>query len=280
MDFLKCLPEELRAEARALPLEKARQIRLRAGQPLVVETGNCAQSGKTIITAQTLRLVADALTAHALQSLSFQSGMGFAPLKGGHRLGLCGTFSGGRLRDISSVCVRVARDVPDAAKAVFPLILENSRPLGTLIAGAPGTGKTTMLRDIVRRLSIAGVSVGVADERGELAALYEGVPQLDVGANTDVADGLPKGQALMMLARGMAPCALAADELGGKDELNAALECASLGVPLLVTAHAAGPADFKRRGLDALVLSGAIRRVIMLRGVGEAEVFDAEEWLC
>ncbi len=60
-------------------------------------------------------------------------------------------------------------------------------------------GKTTILRDLVRRISTGieklcfkGINVGLVDERGEIAAMYKGIPQNDIGIKTDVLDNIPK----------------------------------------------------------------------------------------
>lgn len=76
---------------------------------------------------------------------------------------------------------------------------------GALIAGPPGSGKTTLLRDIVRILSDEGTAVGLCDERGEIAACVEGVPQLDVGARTHVLDGCGQGIRASLAAAGHVP---------------------------------------------------------------------------
>ena len=49
-----------------------------------------------------------------------------------------------------------------------------------------------MLKDLIRSLSCAGRKVAVVDERGELASMFGGVPQNDLGPLVDVLDGTPK----------------------------------------------------------------------------------------
>lgn len=103
--------------------------------------------------------------------------------------------------------------------------------MSTLIVSPPGCGKTTLLRDLIRQVSdgssqkagkcsFAGVNVGVADERSELGACYQGVPQNDLGMRTDVLDGCPKSEGMLMLIRSMAPAVVAVDEIGGKEDIK------------------------------------------------------------
>ena len=277
MELLKCLPPAIRAEMEGLDFSRARQLRLRVGRPYCLEGEGAPCVGQTPLSAEVLRRVADALTGHALQSLAAQTAQGFAPLPGGCRLGLCGTFSMGRLRDITSLCLRFSREIRTAGEGVTEKLFENGRLQSALIVGAPGTGKTTLLRDLVRRLSEGGLNVAVADERGEIGGMTNGAPQMDVGPNTDVMDGMPKRDALLLLTRALAPDALAADELGS-DDVFAALTALSLGVPLILTAHGESRRSLDARGLSPLFQSGALKKVIALPALGRAEVYEADEW--
>ena len=89
-------------------------------------------------------------------------------------------------------------------------------------------GKTTLLRDIIRNISdgietirFNGMNVGLVDERGEIAALYRGTPQNDIGIRTDVLENVPKSIGIKMLIRTMAPQIVAADEIGTEKDVEA-----------------------------------------------------------
>ena len=156
-------------------------------------------------------------------------------------MGLCGRViaqgqSVRALRDISSLCIRVAGQWRGAADGLMPY-LTDSRVCSTLIIGLPGMGKTTLLRDACRRLSEDGVHLCVVDERSEIAAMCGGVAQLDVGPNTDVLDGCAKEAGLRWLVRSMSPDVLVTDELGGPADAQAAADAVRSGVAVLATLH-------------------------------------------
>ncbi|MCD8118127.1 MAG: Flp pilus assembly complex ATPase component TadA [Lachnospiraceae bacterium] len=119
----------------------------------------------------------------------------------------------------------------------------------TLILSGPGGGKTTLLRDLVRLLSYAGKNVSVIDERSEIAACYQGVPENDLGPRTDVLDGCPKAVGCRMALRSLAPDILAVDELGGREDLEALSEVTACGCRILATIHANGLEDLRAKPL-------------------------------
>lgn len=177
------------------------------------------------------------LSAQALYSCERQMAEGYIPLAGGHRAGVCGQMtrdSDGtwRMADVYAVCIRIGRLVRDASLPLRPFLLDRSgRVRRVLILGAPGSGKTTILRDAALWLSEKGLHVAVADERGELFAGSHG--------RLNVLSGMDKAGAFSMLLRSMAPQVIVSDEIGSSTDTQAVLDCVRCGVGLLVSAHAA-----------------------------------------
>ena len=259
-DMLRLLPESVRAPVAELaerlrnPIE---EIRLRVGGQCGAVTGGreiCLRAGNVPlrIGAEVLQDLVDRACGYSVYSVAEQLGKGYLSLPGGHRLGICGTVvrSGAStfLKNYSAVALRIARQLPGAADSAVNLIW--SSPRSTLIIGAPGLGKTTILRELICQLSDRfHYRVCAVDERGELAASVDGHPQLKVGKLTDVLTGGGKAEGIELLLRSMRPEWIAVDEITAEEDVTAMLHASYCGVRLLATAHAFDPEDLQRRPL-------------------------------
>lgn len=288
---VRVLPPRLREEALSVPEEdrvRTEELRLRAGWPMtaVMEGAERPLGGTPVEPPELERLVEIASQA-SLHAVLDQIRRGYLTVEGGHRVGLCGTVNlrGGEihaLRAISSASLRIARQVRGTATPVLSGLCPGGRLASTLVLAPPGLGKTTLLRDLIRSVSegegCMPLRVALADERGEVAALYNGVPQLEVGRRTDVAEGCPKAQGLMLLLRAMNPQVLAVDEITAPEDIKALTAAAGCGVILLATAHGEGRADLERRPLyRPLLEEGLFHRLIHIRREGERRVYTVEE---
>ncbi len=106
--------------------------------------------------------------------------------------------------------------------------------------------------------NINGRVVSLIDERSEIAAVYQGIPQNDVGIRTDVMSQCVKSQGIRMMVRSMGPNIIATDEIGDKDDIEAILEAASMGVKLLLTIHGRDILDIPSIFLDKRMFTNIV----------------------
>lgn len=261
------LPGEIAAQLEAHRSD-LREVRLRAGRPVQLVYGSGEWLSGTALERAALGRVLAALMDYSLYAREEELRQGFFTVEDGCRVGVCGrlVFEGDRVSGMGaagSVCIRISREVRGCGDAVVALMKE--KPGSLLVLSPPGMGKTTLLRELARRLSNGGKNVCVADERHELAACVEGVPTMDVGLRTDVMDGGPKRAAIRHMLRASAPDIIVTDEIGDDGDAEALAEAVRCGVRVITSAHASGfDALMARRGLRSAVETGAFEWGVLL----------------
>ena len=244
----RCLEQRCRER-----LSSAEELRLRVGQPLsMLLCGREYSMGGEPITADELLRTLEKATGASIHTVTPTLQGGFISYHG-LRIGVCGTLiscEGERksFRHFSSLAVRIPRECRGSCDGVFHRLRQGEGG-NVLILSPPGGGKSTALRELVRLFSEAGERVGLVDERMEIAAAEDGVPQFSLGPHCDVLSGVPKAAGAMMLLRAMNPQILAMDEITRPEDLDAVREIVGCGVKLIATAHAASYEDLGRRPL-------------------------------
>lgn len=282
LEAIDGLPTSMKKRLTILPGEvkkTTREVRIRAGRPVSIEMGekNYTLMGKTSAfeVAECFR----ALCGYSVHSRAEEIKQGFLTIKGGHRAGISGAavYQGDdlyNLRDISSINLRIAREAIGVSDFLFAQLEGDIG--GTLIIGEPASGKTTILRDCVRKLS---GTVSLIDTRGELAASLNGVPQRDVG-NADVFSGFKRADGMLCALRTMAPDYIVCDELGSREDIAAVCSCMGGGAQLIATAHASSFNElWKRREIRNILKTGAFKTLVFLKGKSApseiAEIYKA-----
>jgi stage III sporulation protein AA len=213
---------------------------------------------------------------HSMYAYEQEIRAGYLTIYGGHRVGIAGQaivegHDVAAIKNIGSINIRIAREVIGCGEAIFPYLLNKfGRIRSTLLIAPPRCGKTTVLRDLIRIISTGtgsffGTQVGVVDERSEIAACCQGVPAVNLGPRTDVLDGCPKAQGMLMLIRSMGPGVLATDELGRKEDVMAVREALNAGVSVLATAHGSNVTEIAARPfIQELIRDSCFSRYIIL----------------
>lgn len=269
--------------------EQVSEIRLRIERPAILMEGNrevfLREDGAYTEhmeqawhpSRQALQEIVSHLCQYSLYAYEDELRQGYITIEGGHRVGIVGQAvqeSIGTIRTIkyiSAINIRIAHQILGAANSVLPYIYKRGSMCNTLIVSPPGCGKTTLLRDMVRQISGGNAygparTVGVVDERSEIAGCYMGQPQNDLGPRSDVLDACPKALGMMILLRSMSPAVLAVDELGSSEEIQAVRMAASCGVSLLATIHGMDMQDVQGKpGMGALLSEGIFSCMLVLK---------------
>ena len=272
-------------------MDYLQEIRLRVNHAVILLSRDEEIILPVIISENDIQETLNYVSDYSLFAYEHEMKQGFITIEGGHRVGMAGQVfvENGRVKNLKQVTflnIRISHEILGCADKLFPYISHKGSLYHTLLVSPPKCGKTTMLRDAIRQISdgnswIKGCSVGVVDERSELGGCYRGIPQNQIGMRTDVLDGCPKSEGMLMLIRSMSPQVIAADEIGAPEEIQTIRYAMHCGCKMLVTVHGLSFDEIRRKPLfRELVEEECMERYVVLKNgkhVGEiAEVYDQQ----
>ena len=293
------LPPRLRRQALAIPeaqKERVEEIRLRTGLPMTVltpegELSVAAFERDAPVTPEDLEQMLSSVTEYSRYASMEELRQGYLCVRGGFRLGVCGTLvmrdgASANIREFSSFSLRIVREHIGIASDCASKLFDGEMFQSTLILSPPGGGKTTLLRDLIRILSMGDGEkrpqrVAVIDERGEIAVAYQGRAQMELGNHTDVLCSCPKALGIPMVLRAMNPQIIAVDEITAAEDIKAMCMAANCGVGLLATIHARSVAELTRKPLWRELLSADVfHRCITISREGDARRYEVNKLCC
>lgn len=279
------------------------EIRLRTDRPIYIYYQNeeyCINRELRLVkkaqdyliaTKEDVQETLEYVSRHSLYAFEEEIRSGYITIEGGHRIGISGkvVMEGGKvktIRNVSCLNIRISHEVKGCGNRILPHLIQDSRLCHTLIISPPKCGKTTLLRDLIRQISdgstyLRGQSVGVVDERSEIAGCYRGIPQNDVGSRTDILDGCLKVEGMMMLIRAMSPSVLALDEIGTMEDLEAVEYAMHSGCKMLCTVHGESLNEIIcKPGFKSLFERGVFNRYVVLenkKSIGDyVRIYDSK----
>ncbi len=269
--------------------EKIKEIRIRRNGPLCVLKGNqslylTAQGEYAETAGQGVCLsekeffdLFNHICRHSVYAFEEELCKGYITVEGGHRIGVVGqtVWNGKEIKSIkyfTALNIRISHEIKGVADKILPHLYTEEGLKSTLIVSPPGCGKTTLLRDLVRKVSNGSKAyppqnISLIDERSEIASCYLGLAQNDVGMHTDILDACPKATGMLMALRTMSPDVIAVDELGGEEDYRAMQQAFYLGCRIFATLHGNDFSSLRANPYrDVMLGAGGFERIIFFHG--------------
>lgn len=305
-EFMKIFSINLRKsfQTAVRDFDKLQEIRLRAEAPMVFRFQNgvkylgkgnvfCEDIKNAVsIPVGEIRETMEYISNYSMYAYEEEIKRGYLTIAGGHRIGIAGKMicENGEVRGvkhISYLCIRLAHEIIGCSDPVMEGVFCNGEFQDTLILSPPGFGKTTLLRDMIRNLSNGcasrpcGYQLGVVDERSEIAACYQGVPQNDIGMNSDVYDSCPKETGIRYFLRSMSPQVIAVDELSCEQDMQAVEQAFGCGCRILATTHAESLQELQcKQQWKHILQLGLFKRFVVIKnneGKPEYQIIKEDE---
>lgn len=266
-------------------LDNATEIRIRTGRPVCLtlwgesfcleKSGNLKKDFSDCIIAEFSEVneILKALCHYSVYSFERELSEGFITIESGIRVGLSGSISycsdKKSIRFINGINFRIPREIKGCGEKIYNRLLKNN-PCGLIICGSVASGKTTLLRDLCR-LCGNNYIVSLIDERGEIAGCRDGIPQNDIGINTDIFDGFERSDGITNAVRSMSPDIIFCDEISTERDAESMIKSAGSGVKFISTAHSDSLENLRKRCcIKNMLEAGIFEYAVIMSGSSEA----------
>lgn len=292
-NLYKILPNEItNVISKRLNPDRVYELRLRTNKPVIVNYGGNfyylsskgvkdSVSESIVCSESDISNIVIKASEYSLYAVNDNICNGYITIKGGVRVGLAGEIvweqdSIRTIKNFSSLNIRIPHEIFGCAQKVYEYSCEKELK-NTLIISPPGGGKTTLLRDLARLIGNANpiTNILLVDERNELAAVYNGVAQLDIGAHTDVISNCSKKFAFSQGIRAMRPDIIVTDELFGDTDISAIEYACASGVCVIASVHATDHVDLiNKPGFESVIRKRLFKRFVNLSSRHGPGTFD------
>lgn len=255
------------------------EIRLRSGKPIILfgNYGSCfVKTDSTVseidskysvvLNPTDMKSIISKICGYSVYTHQNDISQGFVTFGNGHRAGFCGTAvrDGNNitaLRDISSLNIRIARYFEDTADELINILHNNNSFNGIIVAGAPCSGKTTLLRSFAAKISshydYGYMKTVIVDERSEIGFCS--------GYNCDILKSYSKIDGIEHSIRVLSPEIIICDEIVSTQEAEKIIKGFYSGVKFVVSVHVSTPDELFLRPVSKLLTdSGFFDYVVFL----------------
>ena len=269
---------------------KMTEIRIRKNKPLMItlpngcyylcKNGNISQKEENsfIIDSKSFDDMFMKMCNFSVYSVMDTLKHGYLTLSNGSRVGVCSTLVHTAdelsVKDITSLNVRIPRQICGCSDKIFDDLFANGLK-SVIIASRVCAGKTTLLRDIARKLADLMYKVAIIDERNEIAAKYADEYAMDIGKNSDVLTYFPKKKGIEIATRVMSPDVIVFDEIARQSELDALCESFASGVKFVLSIHSGSTEELIRNTLyQKMILTGEFTYTVFISDNYNYEVLE------